>query len=64
MLVLIKFSLAKYAMFINNNHALFHLQWKENLVKHQKVLKYYEMIVENKLTSFKKNELYMTKTRK
>ena len=41
-------------MFINNNHALFPLQWKENLVKHQKVLKYYEMIAEKKLTSLKK----------
>ena len=23
-------------MFITNNHALFHLWWKQNLVKHQK----------------------------
>ena len=29
-------------MFINNNHASFHLPWKENLVKHQNVSKYYE----------------------
>ena len=27
-------------MFITNNHASFHLWWKENLVKHQKVSKY------------------------
>ena len=24
------------------NHASFHLRWKENLVKHQKVSNYYE----------------------
>ena len=29
-------------MFISNNRASFHLWWKENLVKHQKVSKYYE----------------------
>ena len=34
-----------YTMFISNNRASFHLWWKENLVKHQKVSKYYEMIV-------------------
>ena len=28
-------------MFITNNRASFHLWWKENLVKHQKVSKYY-----------------------
>ena len=27
---------------IINSHALFHLRWKENLVKHQKVSKYYD----------------------
>ena len=31
-----------YTMFISNNRASFHLWWKENLVKHQKVSKYYE----------------------
>ena len=31
-----------YTMFINNNLASFHLWWKENLVKHQRVSKYYE----------------------
>ena len=31
-----------YTMFIINNCASFHLCWKENLVKHQKVSKYYE----------------------
>ena len=36
-----------YTMFITNNCTLFHLWWKENLVKHQKVSKYYEMIVES-----------------
>ena len=30
-----------YTMFITNNHASFHLVLKENLVKHQKVSKYY-----------------------
>ena len=30
-----------YIMFITNNHNSFHLWRKENLVKHQKVLKYY-----------------------
>ena len=29
-------------MFINNNGPLFHLWWKENLVKTQKVSKYHE----------------------
>ena len=29
-------------MFIDSNHAFSHLRWMENLVKHQKVLKYYE----------------------
>ena len=29
-------------MFISNNRASFHLWWKENLVKHQRVSKYYE----------------------
>ena len=29
-------------VFISNNRASFHLWWKENLVKHQKVSKYYE----------------------
>ena len=31
-----------YTMFTSNNRALFHWWWKENLVKHQKVSKYYE----------------------
>ena len=29
-------------MFITNNRASYHLWWKETLVKHQKVSKYYE----------------------
>ena len=29
-------------MFITNNHTSFHLWWKENLVRHQKVSKYYD----------------------
>ena len=29
-------------MFITNNHASFHLWSKDNLVKHQKVSKYYD----------------------
>ena len=28
--------------FITNNHASFHLVWKENFLNHQKVSKYYE----------------------
>ena len=31
-----------YTNFISNNRELFHLWWKENLVNHQKVSKYYE----------------------
>ena len=31
-----------YNMFISNNYASLHLWWKENLVKHQNVSKYYE----------------------
>ena len=32
----------EYTMFItNNNQASFHLWWKENLVKQQKLSKYY-----------------------
>ena len=31
-----------YTIFIINNPPLFHLWWKEHLVKHQKVSKYYE----------------------
>ena len=31
-----------YITFITNIHGSFHLQWKENLVKYLKVLKYYE----------------------
>ena len=29
-------------MFVRNNRASFYLLWKENLLKHQKVSKYYE----------------------
>ena len=29
-------------MFINNNRSSFHLWWKENLIKHHTVSKYYE----------------------
>ena len=29
-------------MFVSNNQASFHLWWKEKLVKHQNVSKYYE----------------------
>ena len=37
-----------YTIFITNNHASFHLWWKEKLVKHQQVSKYYmAMIVAN-----------------
>ena len=31
-----------YTMFLSNNRASSHLWWKKNLVKHQKVSKYYE----------------------
>ena len=30
-----------YAMLVSNNHTSIHLQWKKNLVKHQKVSKIY-----------------------
>ena len=30
-----------YTVFVTNNHASFHLWWKENLIKYQKVLKYH-----------------------
>ena len=36
------FNLAVYTTFISNNRASFHLWWKKNLVKHQRVSKYYE----------------------
>ena len=32
-----------YTMFISNNRASLHLWWKENLVKHQKLSKYFEI---------------------
>ena len=38
-----------YTMFIANNHTSFHLRWKENLVKYQKVLKYYVHGCNNRL---------------
>ena len=31
-------------MFVANNYASFHLWWKENLLKHQKVSKYYDHV--------------------
>ena len=31
-----------YTMFISNNQALFHLWWKQNLVKHKKISKCYQ----------------------
>ena len=31
-----------YTMLISNNRASFHLWWRENLLKHRKVSKYYE----------------------
>ena len=31
-----------YTLFSTNNHASFHLWWKENLVKYQKFSKYYD----------------------
>ena len=34
-----------YTIFISNNRASFHLWWKQNFLKHQKVSKYYEKIV-------------------
>ena len=34
-----------YTMSISNNRASFHLWGKQNLVKHQKVSMYYEVIV-------------------
>ena len=31
-----------YTMFVSNKRTSFHSRWKENLIKHQKVSKYYE----------------------
>ena len=31
-----------YIMFISNNRTSFHLSWKQNLIKHKKVSKYYK----------------------
>ena len=49
-------------LFNTNNQALLHLWWKENLVKHQKFSKYYDLgwnfrlwklcLVENLMTKF------------
>ena len=36
-----------YTMFISNNRASFHLWWKENLVKHQKVSKHVNDCLQN-----------------
>ena len=33
-----------YTMFISNSRTLLHLRRKENLIKHQKVSKYYENV--------------------
>ena len=33
---------ARIYQYVTNNHASFHLWWKENLLNHQKVSKYYE----------------------
>ena len=41
-----------YTMFIVHNHASFHLWWKENLLTHQKVSKYYENDWGSKFFSF------------
>ena len=32
-------------MFLSNNHALFHLRWKENLIKHQRSQDVIKMIL-------------------
>ena len=46
-------------MFISNNRPSFHLWWKEKLVKHQKVSKYYEtdcrLIITSGATVVQKN---------
>ena len=59
-----------YAMFRSNNRTSFHLRWKENLVKHQKGSKYYEIdCLQNYLLLFlfslrtkifKKGHIYFT----
>ena len=36
-------------MFVTDNHDSFHFWWKENLIKHQKVSKYYDQDCRNKL---------------
>ena len=46
-----------YKVFLSNNRASFHLWLKKNLVKHQKVSKYYEVIVGLMVIFSKKNFL-------
>ena len=51
-----------YSMFISNNCASFHLWWKENLLKYQKVSKYYDSgcSLENlKKISFQENTKFV-----
>ena len=42
-----------YTMFISNNSASFHLWWKENLIKYQKVSKYYANDCRYNINSFR-----------
>ena len=46
-----------FTMFITNNHNSFHLWWKKNLVKHQKVSKYYDQDCSKTLCKKKKLDL-------
>ena len=46
-----------YTIFISINQASFHLRWKENLVKHQDIPKYYEN--DWKLTGFTSKDIMM-----
>ena len=47
-----------YIPVITNNHASFHLWWKENLLKHRKVSGYYEL---DRVSYFGWNLLYLSK---
>ena len=51
-----------YAMFISNNRPLLHLQWKENLVKHQKVSKNYETDCSTRASSSLPVQTFQLKT--
>ena len=55
-----------YTMFISNNRASFNLWWKENLLKHQKISKYYESGCRNMCvlySSSQSNQIHIWETK-